>query len=138
MAEPKSGIRIYSLDEANSVLPRVRKDLSRLRVLRRQIVSRQALVDVEEISASGHISPESRKRIESFLAEIERDVHSFHKASEELHSLGCELKDLDKGLVDFYGMRGNEVVYLCWMDGEEAVTHWHPLDSGFKGRQPID
>jgi hypothetical protein len=35
-------------------------------------------------------------------------------------------------------MRGNEVVFLCWMDGEESIAWWHPLDSGVKGRQPID
>jgi hypothetical protein len=136
MAEPKFGIRIFSLDEANALLPRIRVDLSRLREMRKQIVSRQALVDVEEITAEDGIV--GRARIEELLREIESSVHAFHKATEDLHALGCELKDLDKGLIDFYGMRGNDVVYFCWMDGEEGISHWHPLDSGFKGRKKLE
>lgn len=136
MAEPKFGIHIFSLDEANLLLPLVRGELVRLRELRRQIVSRQALVDVEEMA--GGDDPNSKAKIEALLLEIERDVHIFHRASEELHALGCELKDLDKGLVDFYGMHGGDVVYFCWMDGEEKVSHWHTLDSGFKGRKKLE
>jgi hypothetical protein len=136
MAEPKFGIRIFSLDEANALLPQIRVDLARLRELRRQIVSRQALVDVEELTAPS--PPEARERIAQLLAEIENAVHAFHKTTESLHSRGCELKDLDKGLVDFYGLRENEVVYFCWMDGESEVVHWHPLDSGFKSRKKLE
>ena len=69
---------------------------------------------------------------------IDADVQSFHRALEGFGSMGCELKALEKGLVDFYSMRGNDVVYLCWMDGEDSIQWWHPLDSGVKGRQPID
>ena len=135
MAEPKFGIHILSLDEANTLLPLVRGELVRLRELRRQIVTRQSLVDVEEMAGGG---PASKGRIEELLREIERDVHIFHRATEELNAAGCELKDLDKGLVDFYGMREGEIVYFCWADGEAQVGHWHTLDSGFKGRKLLE
>jgi hypothetical protein len=120
MAESKFGIHIFNLQEANSLLPRIRRDLSQLRELRKQIVARQARVDIEEITSENGIPQD--KLIEELLREIERDVHTFHKASEELHALGCELKDLDKGLIDFYGIRGDDVVYFCWMDGEEEIA----------------
>ena len=135
MAEPKSGIHIFSLDEANLMLPLVRGELARLREMRRQIVARQSLVDIEEMT--GQDDPLTHRRIAELLRDIERDVHAFHRASEELHAAGCELKDLDKGLVDFYGMRENDVVYFCWMDGEDSISHWHTLDSGFKGRKKL-
>jgi hypothetical protein len=136
MAESKFGIHIFSLSEANILLPRIRHDLSSLRELRKKIVARQARVDIEEMA--GEKDGSGQELIEQLLREIERDVHAFHKATEALHALGCELKDLDKGLIDFYGMRGNDVVYFCWMDGEEEVSHWHPLDSGFKGRKKLE
>lgn len=134
MAEPKFGIRIFSLAEANSLIPKVKGDLIRLRALRKQIVANQARVDIAEMTSGRSSGPE----IDELLKSIESEVHAFHKGVEELHSLGCELKDLEKGLVDFYGMHQNDVVYFCWMDGEEEISHWHSLDSGFKGRKKID
>jgi hypothetical protein len=56
----------------------------------------------------------------------------------ELDQLGVELKDPRTGLIDFRALRGDEEVYLCWRHGEPAVDHWHPLHTGFGGRQPID
>jgi hypothetical protein len=47
------------------------------------------------------------------------------------------LRDIDRGLVDFPAIREGREVYLCWQLGEEAVEHWHDLESGFGGRQPI-
>jgi hypothetical protein len=140
MAEPKFGMRIFSLDEANLLLPLLRGELSRLRELRRKIVAKQSLVDIEEMTAQpGSFQDEASKgRIGGLLGEIERDVLVFHRITEELQATGAELKDLDKGLVDFYGMHGDEIVYFCWADGEEQISHWHSLDSGFKGRRKIE
>jgi hypothetical protein len=55
----------------------------------------------------------------------------------ELQELGVEFKGFDMGLVDFPGELGGRPVYLCWRLGEEAVEHWHEIDAGFAGRQPL-
>jgi hypothetical protein len=47
------------------------------------------------------------------------------------------LKDLDTGLVDFYSLRGSEIVFLCWKEGEAEIKHWHSLKGGFSTRKPI-
>lgn len=135
MPDPRSGITFFTLDEAQALLPKVRQQLTLLREIRRRIVAQQAKVDIEEMTAGGAPDP---RRIQGLLAAIDTDVQAFHKALEGFQALGCELKDLERGLVDFYSMRGNEVVFLCWMDGEESIAWWHPLDSGVKGRRPID
>lgn len=57
---------------------------------------------------------------------------------EELDKVGCDLKDYQIGLVDFPGLLEGREVCLCWKLGEEKVTHWHELDAGYPGRQPID
>lgn len=134
MSDPRSGITFFTLDEANALLPKVRQQLALLREIRRRIVAQQARVDIEELTAH---SPDPR-RMDELLQGIDVDVQDFHKALESFGVLGCELKDLEKGLVDFYSMRGNDVVYLCWMDGEDAIQWWHPLDTGVRGRRPID
>lgn len=136
MPEPRAGITFFTLDEANALLPKVRQQLTLLREIRRRIVGLQARVDIEELTAPG-LNPDPR-RLDELLKAIDADVQAFHKGLEAFAGLGCELKDLERGLVDFYSMRGNDVVYLCWMDGEDSIQWWHTLDSGVKGRQPID
>jgi hypothetical protein len=135
MPDSRSGIKFFTLDEANDLLPRVRQQLVLLRELRRRIVGLQAKVDIEELTAPGP-APDRRKADE-LLKAIETDVQAFHRTLEAFQGMGCELKDLERGLVDFYSMRGNDVVYLCWMDGEEGIEWWHPLDTGVKGRLPL-
>ncbi len=56
----------------------------------------------------------------------------------ELDMIGCMLKGFDTGTVDFHSLRDDRVVLLCWCAGEERITHWHEVDAGFGGRQPID
>ncbi len=136
MAENRSGIRIFTLAEANAALENVRRLIAALREKRREIVGIQAKVDIEELTATP--AGPQRENIQTMLRTIEKEVHAFHKTMETLNAIGCELKDLEKGLVDFYGMRGNEVVYFCWLDGEDSVSHWHTLESGFQGRQKIE
>lgn len=132
MPDPRAGIKFFTLDEANDLLPTVRKQLSLLRETRKRIVGLQARVDIEELTAG------PRADLGPLLKSIDAEVQAFHKGLEGFQALGCELKDLEKGLVDFYSMRGNDVVYLCWMDGEDSIQWWHSLDSGVKGRRPLD
>ena len=135
MNDPRAGIKFFTLDEANALLPKVRQQLLLLREVRKRIVGLQAKVDIEELTFSG--TAPDRRKVDELLRLIETDVQTFHRTLEAFQALGCELKDLERGLVDFYSMRGNDVVYLCWMDGEDGIEWWHPLDTGVKGRLPL-
>ena len=55
-----------------------------------------------------------------------------------LETIGCVVKGFEVGLVDFYSLREDRPIFLCWKLGEERITHWHETDTGFAGRQPID
>ncbi len=56
---------------------------------------------------------------------------------EELGRLDIVVRDLDAGLIDFPALRDGEEVYLCWLVDEPAVAHWHAIEAGFMGRQPL-
>ena len=49
----------------------------------------------------------------------------------------CGLRGVERALVDFPAMRGGRKVYLCWLVGEKEISHWHEVDAGFDGRQPL-
>ena len=56
----------------------------------------------------------------------------------ELETLGVQLKDFERGLVDFPSLREGRVVLLCWQLGEgDELEWWHDVDAGFAGRTPL-
>jgi len=55
----------------------------------------------------------------------------------EFHSRQIFIKELDRGLVDFPAIIGGREVFLCWEQDEEDIEHWHDLDAGFAGREPL-
>ena len=59
-------------------------------------------------------------------------------AIESVHEIGCLVKDLDTGLVDFPTLFRGVEVYLCWKLGEKEIAFWHGMEEGFRGRKPID
>ncbi len=126
--------KVFTLQEAESLLPQVAAQVARLRALRRGIVALQARVDIEELAGPGAASAGT---VRGLLEAMESQVREFHAQRRALRGLGCELKDLAQGLVDFLAEHQGQLVYLCWMEGEERITHWHELDQGFAGRRPL-
>ncbi|MSQ27156.1 MAG: DUF2203 family protein [Dehalococcoidia bacterium] len=131
--------RLFTLDEANALIPVIAPLLEvlqqQLQELRTKHQAAQRLAEAPK-SGNGHRLQEETE-VRQAKDEVERLSQQFQRAMEHLQSYGCEIKDVDTGLLDFRGMRDGEVVYLCWRAGETAITHWHALDSGFAGRQPL-
>lgn len=59
----------------------------------------------------------------------------FQELLRDIADLGIQVKDLDSGLVDFPHLREGEEVFLCWKLGEDTISYWHELDTGFSGRK---
>ncbi len=79
-----------------------------------------------------------RERILEMRKRRDSGVANLKAAIERVQELGCVVKDLDMGLVDFPTTFHGEEVYLCWKLGETTIEFWHGVDEGFRGRKPID
>jgi len=131
--------RIFTLDEANALVPTLELEFSRMARLRSELRplveslgGADAAVDILQHGASpGHGREPDAARLKHLADDIAAAV-------ERVSELGCLVKDLELGLVDFFAMQENEPVLLCWQFGEPAVAHWHPVDEGFDSRQPIE
>ena len=128
----ESSPHILMLAEANAALPKVRRLLERLQELQRAIADgeqRREEWREELATGNGH----SKVALQDQLAaEAEATFN-------QLSACGAMLKDLESGLVDFYGERAGELVFLCWRLGEDLrVQYWHTLTGGFAGRQRVD
>ncbi len=69
---------------------------------------------------------------------IGKAMERLEEQVQKLEDLGCVLKDMNTGLVDFPAVRLGMRVWLCWKIGEDVVRFWHGLHEGFAGRKPVD
>jgi hypothetical protein len=65
------------------------------------------------------------------LADIKAGLLEFHKRD-------IQIKDLDRGLIDFPAIIGGREVFLCWEQEDEDIEFWHDLDAGYAGREKIE
>ncbi len=120
----------FTVEEANALLPQIEGLLDDLSKARSQIVAEGAKLDSILKHAAGNGGGKAGSDYVLLLQQ-------FNATLSALQELGCELKDLGQGLVDFPSYRGSELVYLCWKRGEQSIQFWHTLDSGFAGRQAL-
>lgn len=127
--------RFFTLAEANATLPLVRRivaDITAAYPVWRDLVAEFELVAAQSRPEWGE-SPE-QIRLRTAIDAKARDIAAFLA---ELQQIGCEFKGFDQGLVDFRGTLDGRDVFWCWKVGEERIEHWHELEAGFAGRQPI-
>jgi len=98
----------------------------------------QALIPSLELLVGRLMELQSELRATSAQGELERLQADIEALVMRIEELGGELKDLERGLVDFPCRRGPEIVLLCWQFGEKWLAHWHGVDEGFAGRKPLD
>ncbi len=127
--------RIYTVDEAREILPRVRPILLQIRNLRREVAAHTQRLK--------EITPEERKNghapeVARLEGRISNCVDDIRELLEEIGALDIEVKDIEMGLVDFLSLREGRIVYLCWAVDEPTISYWHELNDGFRGRQPLD
>lgn len=123
-------MKTFTLEEANALLPQVKELLEDMLEVRGKIVAGGASLESVLKHAAGNGGSKAAGEHVLLLQRFNADVST-------LQELGCELKDLDQGLVDFPSYRDGQLVYLCWKRGEERIEFWHRLESGFSGRQPL-
>ena len=125
-------MKLFSLDEANKLLPTVRPILLNIqRAHKRLRRYRKAAKKAAEGADRGGGGLPDGLRYAAILLDLTSEVG-------ELEGLGVQLKDFDRGLIDFPSLRDGRVVLLCWQIGEgEQLEWWHDVDAGFAGRTPL-
>lgn len=132
-------MKTFTLEEAQSLLPVLES------LLKRAIEGKRSMEQVESslselarrIYVSGGMKVDTAGVVK-LRAEMEIHVQRVRESVAEIDSIGVQVKDLDTGLLDFPCRLDDQVVLLCWRMGEPAIVYWHPADSGFKDRQPVD
>lgn len=129
-------MRLFSVAEANELIPQLEEMFARLRGIREQAQPTQdALTEIERTNRSNGV--DHSQEIRELRGRLDAAAAEMNALLQEISGLGCEVKDAEQGLVDFPHRREGRVVYLCWKQGEERIRFWHELSTGFAGRQPL-
>lgn len=133
--ENDPGRKLFSLEEANSLVPVFREIFIEINSLKQAIIT---VMDskISNSKSNGHLVTES-KEVEQDMEMVTTAAERITELADQINRSGAELKDLDLGLVDFLHRRKGRIVYLCWMFGEDEIGFWHELDAGSAGRKPL-
>jgi hypothetical protein len=125
--------KLFSQEEANELIPRLEILIRRLQMQATSMRTR-----IQELSHAD--SSVLHRELDDVIAEypeLRAFTSSMAEAAGEIDTLGCLLKDIDQGLIDFPHEQGDDVIFLCWQFGEPRVVAWHSVESGFSDRQPL-
>jgi hypothetical protein len=125
-------MKLFTIQEANALLPSVRAILARIQRAHRALAEyRDEARKAAEAAEQGGGGIENGVAYAFVLTELTTHMS-------ELDTLGVQLKDFERGLVDFPSLRDGRVVLLCWQMGEgDELEWWHDVDAGFGGRTPL-
>jgi len=119
----------YTRDEARALLPQIRQWLKRLSGLREQLGEHdQRLASL--LAGGNDAGGEMVNQWVHTLADIKETLGEFQKRE-------IQIKDLDRGLIDFPAILRDKEVFLCWEQDEEDIEFWHDLHSGYAGRERL-
>jgi hypothetical protein len=132
-------MRLFSEEEANDALAVVAPLVERLVLARERFVAdgnRLAQVRRKVTGNGGGLNPGHVQQAQDAVEEVANEIGL---VVAELETAGVQVKDLDRGLVDFPARHPEtgDLVLLCWHLGEERVGFWHGIDEGFAGRKPL-
>jgi hypothetical protein len=131
--------RFFTLSLAESLLPKLEPLLRQAIALKSSYEKAEAEIRsaAQRVAMLGGAQVD-RNKLAGVHSRREATVVRLKETLEEIAESGCLVKDLDSGLLDFPCSYRGEEVYLCWKLGEEGISHWHRVEDGFRGRQPID
>jgi hypothetical protein len=119
--------KIYSVEEANSLLPHLAPALVELR---EKFEEAQRIREAIARSAAGNGWSARREDESKTMARVAELL-------ERIENWELQLRDVSTGLVDFPALIDGEEAFLCWRLGEPEVAHWHSPADGFRGRRRL-
>ena len=134
MSDAATFTKLFTVDEANALLPGIRPVIEELLETFREIRG-----EIQQAANEAGItvgSPELTRLLES-RGRAPRLFERVKGLIERIHETGCLVNGPEAGLIDFPCLYNNEIVFLCWKYGEARVGHWHRIPDGFAGRRPL-
>jgi hypothetical protein len=119
----------YTREEARQLLPLVKQWLDELTQVRDLVQHYDEKIS-KALGIGDDLGGELVNKYVKCLAAVKQILLRFKHRE-------IQVKDLDRGLIDFPAFIGGREVFLCWERGEEDIEFWHDLTSGYAGRERL-
>lgn len=120
----------YTVAEARELLPQIRRWLGQLSKWRGQLQDEEKTLQKVMTPGTDVGGPVVNAWLRTLTA-IQELLLEFHKRD-------IQIKDLERGLIDFPTLRDGKEVFLCWEKSEEDIGFWHDLEAGYAGREKLE
>jgi hypothetical protein len=132
-------VTLFSLDEANALARELTPLVQKLVATKHELDEIETSVAALTLAVAG-ADAGNPDAIELLAQQQRRDTlgRQIGEGVRAIHEKGALVKDLEQGLLDFYALSGDRLVFLCWKLGETEISHWHTLEGGFSTRQPLN
>ena len=136
---PDRPTHYFSPDEVNALIPRMEEHFQSFWSFRENAQRMMEELRLRDSKAGEDVSPKDAAYDQMRKSQAHFLLEQAKKELEAILEMGCSVKDLEVGLVDFPHMLESEEqeVYLCWKFGEKKVRFWHELDQGYASRKPL-
>ncbi len=129
--------RLFSLEEANALVPWLEETFQRLAGMQQERVDAQERLDELLSHRGSNGSSSSNEAMEQAQESVDRLARLIDEGFQDILDQGIIVRDVASGLVDFPSQREGREVYLCWIGGEAKIDFWHETDRGFAHREPL-
>ena len=125
-----SSKKLFTLDEANAFVPQLLDLVPKIQKL--SVSLKNNFPDIKNARDKARWSGGSEQGVDYLNA-----VLKYNDLMHRIEEMGCEVKGIREGLIDFPSLREGREVYLCWRMPEKEILFWHDIKAGFTGRKPI-
>jgi hypothetical protein len=120
----------YTREQAQALLPQIRQWLEELCSLR-QALSQSDQRLPAMLKEGRDIGGDLVNRWVKTLCQLKPILREFQ-------SREIQIKDLERGLIDFPAILAGKEVFLCWEKAETDIQFWHELDAGYAARERLE
>jgi hypothetical protein len=125
--------RLFTPEEANALIPQLEASIRGL-----QIEVEALRAQVRELAREdSDVDQLPLLQLVERYPTLKANASRMADLASQIEGLGCFLKDIEMGLVDFPCEVEDDVVFLCWQFGEREIVAWHSVESGFADRRPL-
>ena len=137
--EEEEQMRTFTVDEAQRLLPVLDSLLQRAQAAAAVGAAREHALQAlsQAIFLSGGLRVDLAE-VARLKGEHNAAVSQAKDALEEISSIGVEVRDLMTGLLEFPFQLDEDVVMLCWLQGEAKITAWHTTEAGLDASEHLD
>lgn len=125
--------RYFTVEGAEAILPKVKHHMTKLMNIHDELTALSGVkVAADQFDWTAHV----------LAININKRYHElsfkYFAELEALTRMGCYVKDVQQGLVDFCSKLGDKDIMLCWQYDEPTLLYYHDGQTGFEGRKPIN